>query len=63
MLDDEEATLHQLNKLCGGENLFSYTQVPRRRMHVEVTPAVSGLTLDPMIEGAGANREESVSQP
>jgi hypothetical protein len=25
MLDDEEATLHQLNELCGSENLFSYT--------------------------------------
>ncbi len=52
MLDDEEATLHQLNKLCGGENLFSYTRVPRRRMLVEVTPTASGLTLDPTIEGA-----------
>jgi hypothetical protein len=60
MLDDEEATLHQLNKLCGGENLFSYTRVPRRRMPVEVTPAESGLALDPIIEGVGANREESV---
>jgi predicted aspartyl protease len=60
MLDDEEATLHQLNKLCGGENLFSYSRVPRRRMPVEVTPAATGLTPDPTIEGAGANREESV---
>jgi predicted aspartyl protease len=61
MLDDEEATLHQLNKLCGGENLFSYIRVPRRRMPVEVTLTTSGLTLDPTIEGAGANREESVT--
>jgi len=60
MLDDEEATLHQLNKLCGSENLFSYTRVPRRRMPVEVTPATSGLTADATIERAGANREESV---
>jgi len=36
LLNDEEATLQQLNKLCGNENILSYTQVPRRRMHVEV---------------------------
>jgi hypothetical protein len=56
MLNDEEATLHQLNKLCGSENLFSYTWVPRRRMPVAATPAAP----DAAIEGAGANREESV---
>jgi predicted aspartyl protease len=60
MLDDEEATLHQLNELCGGENLFSYTRVPRKRMPVEATPAASGLTPDHTIEGTRANREESV---
>jgi predicted aspartyl protease len=60
MLDDEEATLHQLNKLCGGENLFSYTRVPRRRMHVEVTPAPTELTPDATIEGSRANQEESI---
>jgi hypothetical protein len=36
LLNDEEATMQQLNKLCGNENIFSYTRVPRRRMHVEV---------------------------
>ncbi len=36
LLNDEEAALHQLNKLCGSENLFSYTRVPRKRMLVEV---------------------------
>jgi hypothetical protein len=25
LLNDEEATMQQLNKLCGNENLFSYT--------------------------------------
>jgi len=60
MLDDEEATLQQLNKLCGSENLFSYTRVPRRRMPVEMTPTASRLTADATIERAGANREESV---
>ncbi|CAN5967858.1 unnamed protein product [Sphagnum jensenii] len=39
LLNDEEATLQQLNKLCGSENVFSYTRVPRRRMPVEVAPA------------------------
>jgi hypothetical protein len=51
MLDDEEATLHQLNELCGGENLFSYTRVRRRKMPVEATPAASGRTPDHTIEG------------
>ncbi len=60
MLDDEEATLHQLNKLCGSENLFSYTRVPRRRMPMDVIPAASGPTPDATIEGTGANREESI---
>jgi hypothetical protein len=60
MLNDEEATLHQLNKLCGSENLFSYIRVPRRRMPVAVTLAAPEPTLDAAIEGAGANREEYV---
>jgi len=60
MLNDEEATLHQLNKLCGSENLFSYTRVPRRRMLVEVAPTAPGPTPDATIEGVGANQEESV---
>jgi hypothetical protein len=60
MLDDEETTLHQLDKLCGSENLFSYTRVPRRRMPVDVTPAAFGPTRDATIKGSGANREESV---
>jgi hypothetical protein len=60
MLDDEEATLHQLNELCGGENLFSYTRVPRRRMPVEATPTAMERTPDQAIEGLGAIREESV---
>jgi len=38
LLNDEEATMQQLNKLCGNENLFSYTRVPRKRMLVEVAP-------------------------
>jgi predicted aspartyl protease len=60
MLDDEETTLHQLNELCGGENLFSYARVPRRRMPVEAAPAAMERTPDHVIEGPGANREEPV---
>jgi hypothetical protein len=39
LLDDEEATLQQLKKLCGDENVFSHTWVPRRRLPIEVSPA------------------------
>jgi hypothetical protein len=41
MLDDEEVIMQQLNKLCGGENVFSYTRVLKRRMPVEVVPGVT----------------------
>jgi predicted aspartyl protease len=60
MLDDEKATQHQLNRLCGDENLFSYTRVPRRRMHVEVTPTATRLTARNVMDRMGSNREESV---
>ncbi len=30
LLNDEQATLKQLNKLCGDKKVFSYTRVPRR---------------------------------
>jgi hypothetical protein len=60
MLDDEEATLEQLNELCGSEKLFSYIRVPRRRNPVEVTPTASGLIADATIVGAEGNREGSV---
>jgi hypothetical protein len=60
LLNDEEATLHQLNKLCGSENLFSYTRVPRKRMPVEVAPASTVPPPEAVMEGAGVNRDESV---
>jgi len=60
MLNDEEATLHQLNKLCGGENLFSYTRVPRRRLPVEVAPRGTMPPHEAALEGVGPNREEFV---
>jgi hypothetical protein len=60
LLDDEEATLHQLNKLCRSENLFSYTRVPKRKMPIEVAPTGTVPTHEATMEGARANREESV---
>jgi hypothetical protein len=60
MLNDEAATKQQLNRLCGNENAFSYTQVPRRRTPVEVTPG--GIAPVPEVEreGAGMSREVPV---
>ncbi len=60
LLNDEEATIQQLNKLCGNENLFSYTQVPMRRMHVDV--ALGGIVSTPKATGDGSsvNRDTTV---
>ncbi len=60
LLNDEDATLHQLNKLCGSENVFSYTRVPKRRMPVKVAPAGTVPPPETTMEGAGVNREEYV---
>ncbi len=60
LLNDEEATKQQLNKLCGNENILSYTQVPRRRMFVEVAPSGIMQTLETTGEGVGINKETSV---
>jgi hypothetical protein len=38
LLNDEDVTKQQLNKLCGNENIFSYTRIPTKIMHVEVAP-------------------------
>ncbi|CAK9874053.1 unnamed protein product [Sphagnum jensenii] len=60
MLNDEDATLHQLNELCGSESLFSYTRIPRRRVPVETTPTAVGVTADATMAESRASREESV---
>jgi hypothetical protein len=49
LLNDEQATLQQLNKLCEDEKVFSYTRVPRRRMPVKVAP--TGNVPSPEITG------------
>ncbi len=60
LLNDEAATMQQLDKLCGNENLFSYTRVPRRRMPVEVAPVGIVPSPEATREGTRVNRETSV---
>ncbi len=60
MLSDEEATLQQLNRLCGNEKVFSYTQVPRRRVPVEVAPTTSAPSPEVEEEGVRVNQETMV---
>ncbi len=60
LLNDEVATEQQLNKMCGNENLFSYTRVPRRRTPVEVAPGGAGLIPEAVGEGIGASRDTLV---
>ncbi len=59
-LNDEATTMQQLDKLCGNENLFSYTQVHRRRMPVEVAPVGTIPSLEAVGEGTRMGRETSV---
>jgi hypothetical protein len=60
LLNDEEATMQQLNKLCGNENIFSYTRVLRRRMPIEVAPGGAVPSSEAAGEGTGVNWETSV---
>jgi len=60
LLDDGTATKQQLDKLCGSENLFSYTRVPRRRTHVDVAPGGVAPIPEAKREGVGVNRDASV---
>ncbi len=57
LLDDEEATLQQLNRLCGSEKVFSYTRVPRRRIPVEVAPTGNVPSPEVAEEGTRVNWE------
>ncbi len=60
LLDDGTATEQQLNKLCGNENLFSYTRLPRKRTPVDVTPRGVAPIPEAESEGVGANRDTSM---
>jgi len=60
LLNDEEALLQQLNRLCGNEKVFSYTRVPRRRMLVEVAPTGNVPSPEVQGEGTGMSQETTV---
>jgi len=60
LLNDEATTLQQLNKLCGNENLFSYTRVPRRRVLVDVAPGEVVPTPEAVGDGVGASQDTSI---
>jgi predicted aspartyl protease len=60
LLNDEAANLQQLNKLCGNENLFSHTRVPRRRVHVEVASGGAEPTPQAVGDGIGADRDATI---
>jgi len=60
MLSDEAATLQQLNRLCGSENIFSHTRVPRRRVPVEVPAGGADPTPQIVGDGLGADRDAAV---
>jgi hypothetical protein len=60
LLNDEVATLQQLNKLCGSENLFSHMRVPKRRVLVEVATGGADPTLQIVGDGFGADRDAPV---
>jgi hypothetical protein len=60
LLNDEETTLQQLNKLCGNESILSYTRVPRRRMPVEMALTGTGPSSEAAREDTGMNRENFV---
>ncbi len=60
LLDDGAAIEQQLNELCGSENLFSYTRVPRRRTLIDVAPGGVAPIPEAEREEVGANRDASV---
>jgi hypothetical protein len=60
LFNDEIATLQQLNKLCGSENLFSHMRVPRRRVLVEVVAKGAKPTPQTVGDGFGADRDAVV---
>jgi predicted aspartyl protease len=57
MLDDEAVTEQQLNKLCGSENVFSYTRIPRRRTLVDGAPGGVAPVSEAKRQGAGMSRD------
>jgi hypothetical protein len=60
LLNDEAATLQQLNELCGNENVFSYTRIPRRRLPVELPPTGVVPPTEVAEDSVVMNRENSI---
>ncbi len=60
LLNDEEAMLQQLNKLCGNEKVFSHTRVSRRRILVEAAPTCNVPSPEATGEGTGVSQETTV---
>ncbi len=60
LLDDEAATTQQLDRLCENENVFSYTRLPRRRLHVELPPAGVRPSTEVAENGTIPNQENSI---
>jgi predicted aspartyl protease len=60
LFDDGVATEQQLNKMCGNENLFSYTRMPRRRTLVDVAPGGVAPIPEAEREEVGVSRDTSV---
>ncbi len=59
-MNDEAATLQQLNELCGNENVFSYTRIPRRRLPVELPPTGVVPPTEVADDNVVMNRENSI---
>jgi predicted aspartyl protease len=60
LLDDEATITEKLNRFCGNENVFSYTQIPRRRQPMELTPAGAGPSVEVAEDGTVTNWEHSI---
>jgi hypothetical protein len=60
LLNDEQATLQQLNRLCGDEKVFSYSRVPHRRMPIKVAPTGNVPFLEIVGEGTRVSRDTTV---
>jgi hypothetical protein len=60
LLNDEAATLQQLNELCGNESVFSYTRIPRQRHPVELPTTGVAPQTEVAEDNIGMNRENAV---
>ncbi len=54
------ATARQLDELCGNENVFSYTRIPRRRLPVEIPQAGARPSTEAAEDDTISNREGSI---